>query len=104
MKLIIKTIILVTFPLLFSCQNNIVEGIQCADVEYYNPNTNTRSSYTLNVEVENNILTKIYWANGGWMDSDHFSPTELDENKSCSFKNDQGNQYEIQINGNPCDF
>jgi len=104
MKVIITTIILVIFSLLFSCQNNKDNGKYCADVEYYNPNTKTKSTYTLNVEVKNNKLTKIYWANGGWLDTDHFNSEELDENGWCSFTNDTGNQYEVQINDGSCNF
>ena len=104
MKSILTIITFTIFFLVFSCQNDKINGKYCADVEYYNPNTNTRTTYTLNVEVENNKLTKIYWTNGGWLDSDHFNPEELDKNGWCSFTNNQGNQYEVQINGDSCDF
>lgn len=80
------------------------DGEYCADVEYYNPNTGTRSSYTLNVEVENNELTLIHWPNGGWLDDSHFIPEELDGSGFCSFINDRGYQFEVQINGEPCNY
>lgn len=75
------------------------DGTYCADIDYYNSETGTRSSYTLNVEVENNEVTVIQWSNGGWLDSSHFSPEELDSDGNCSFTTYDGKQYDIQITG-----
>lgn len=80
------------------------DGTYCADVDYYNPDTGTNNTYTLNVEVENNELTVIHWPNGGWLDSTHFSPEELDSNGSCSFTTYEGKQFDIQITGSECSF
>lgn len=80
------------------------DGTYCAEVEYYNPNTGTRNTYTLNVEVENNELTIIHWPNGGWLDEDHFYPEELDSTGFCSFTSDKNYEYEIQITGSECSF
>ena len=78
------------------------DGTYCADVTYYNPNTGTRNTYTLAVEIEGNELVKIYWNNGGWLDEDHFYAQELDENGTCSFTSDKGYDYEIEITGKDC--
>lgn len=78
------------------------DGIYCADINYFNQETGTSSNYTLNVEVENNKLTKIYWPNGGWLDESHFNPEELNENGSCQFTSDKGYEYEIKITGSKC--
>lgn len=80
------------------------DGTYCADIDYYNSDTGTRSTYTLNVEVESNELTVIHWPNGGWLDSSHFSPEELDSSGSCSFTTYDGKQYDIQINGPECNY
>ncbi len=80
------------------------DGTYCADIDYYNPNTGTRSTYTLNVEVESNEVTVIQWPNGGWLDSTHFSPEELDSGGSCSFTAYDGKQYDVQITGQECSF
>lgn len=80
------------------------DGTYAADIDYYNPDTGTRSTYTLNVEVENNEVTVIQWSNGGWLDSTHFSPEELDSNGSCSFTDDRGNSYDIQITGSETSY
>ncbi len=78
------------------------DGTYCADVTYHNPNSGTTNRYTLNVEVEDNNLTKIYWGNGGWLDESHFSPEELDSQGYCSFTSDKGYEYNVQINGSEC--
>jgi hypothetical protein len=79
------------------------DGIYCAEISYFNPETGTSSNYTLNVEVENNEITKIYWPNGGQLDESHFIPEELDENGFCEFTSDKGYKYEIHIKGSRCD-
>lgn len=78
------------------------DGTYCADIDYYNPDTGTRSTYTLNVEVESNEVTEIHWPNGGWLDDSHFSPEALDSNGSCSFTSDKGYEYDVQITGPEC--
>lgn len=80
------------------------DGTYCAAIDYYNPNTGTQSTYTLNVEVENNEVTVIHWPNGGWLDSSHFSPEQLDSNGSCSYISFEGQQYDIQITGSECSY
>lgn len=78
------------------------DGTYCADVSYYNSNTGTSNSYSLNVEVENNELVRIQWPNGGWLDDSHFTPEELDKSGYCSFKSDKGYEYTVQITGSEC--
>lgn len=121
-KLLIISFVLLVFAMTTSCKDqqsssdeeSIVEsttnegayedGTYCAEVEYYNPNTGTRSTYSLNVEVENNELTLIHWPNGGWLDESHFTPVELDESGYCSFTSDRGYEYEVQITGPECSY
>lgn len=79
------------------------DGTYCADIDYYNPDTGTSSTYSLNVEVENNEVTVIKWPNGGWLDSSHFNSEELDSDGYCSFTTFDGKQYNIQITGSECD-
>jgi hypothetical protein len=78
------------------------DGTYCADVTYFNPNTSTLRTYTLNVEVEDNALTMINWPNGGWLDDSHFSPAKLDHDGSCKFTSDKSYEYKIKITGPPC--
>ncbi len=108
-----KAIVYLLIILLFSCTdssfsdtNNESEtkfdteeygdGTWCADVEYYNSNTGTRNTYTLDVEVENGELAQINWPNGGWLDESHFSPVDISDGE-CSFTSDKGYEYSITL-------
>lgn len=77
------------------------DGEYCADVEYYNPNTGTQSTYRLNIYVEDDELIEIYWPSGGWLDQDHFWSTDISDG-TCSFTSDQGYDYSVTIIGDAC--
>ena len=77
-------------------ENNISDGKYCAKIKYYNPNSGTNKTYKLFVEVENNLLTKIYWPNGGWLDESHFTPKEIIDDH-VFIESDNGYEYNIQI-------
>ena len=79
------------------------DGMYCATVEYYNPNTGTNNSYTLNIEIENDNLVTIHWPNGGWLDESHFISEDISSG-SCSFTSDKGNEYNVTILGQNCQF
>jgi hypothetical protein len=101
---------------LFSCSNmnkdyidgqtdeGFEDGTYCAEVNYYNPNTGTSSTYTLEVEVYNNEVVQINWNNGGWLDEDHFTASSLDEYGTCSFTSYNGYDYTVEIVGKNCSF
>lgn len=78
--------------------NGYSDDTYCAEVEYYNPNTGTRSNYILTVEVYNNEVTKINFPQG-WLDGDQYSSEELDENGECDIRTYRGYQYSIKIIG-----
>ncbi|WNM19123.1 hypothetical protein [Flavobacterium capsici] len=77
------------------------DGEYCAEIEYYNPERGTNSTYTLVVEIENNELTIIHWPNGGWLDSTHFMPPDISEGHA-SFTSDTGAEYNITIIDTDC--
>lgn len=79
------------------------DNTYCADVEYYNPDTGTRNTYTLNVDVESNEVVKINFSSG-WLDSSEFSSEALDSNGFCSITCFDGRQFDIQITGSECSF
>lgn len=85
------------YPIEGQTAEGFEDGTYCAEVDYYNPNTTTRSEYTLEVEVENNEIVKIYFGNGGWLDTDHFSPEVLDDNGTCTITSDRNYEYAIQL-------
>ncbi|SKC08027.1 hypothetical protein SAMN05660841_04085 [Sphingobacterium nematocida] len=72
------------------------DGTYCAEVEYYNPSTGTRNTYSLDVEVENGELTVIRWPNGGWLDESHFSPEDISSGE-CEFTSDKGYHYTVTL-------
>lgn len=79
------------------------DGSYCATVEFYNPNTMWRNTYTLSVEVEDNELARINWPNGGWLDKSHYNLEPFDEDGKVSFTSDAGYKYSVKLNEEgPC--
>lgn len=95
-----QTIITEGYPVEHSTAEKYEDGDYCATVEYYNSSTGNSSTYTLEVEIESGELVRINWPNGGWLDSSHFSPPEIDTDGSCSFSTYDGKDYDVQIDGN----
>lgn len=58
------------------------DGTYCAEVEYYNPETGTESTYTLPVEVEDDMVVKLSFPNGGWLDDTHFEPEYIEDGEA----------------------
>jgi len=73
------------------------DGTYSATVDYYNPETGYSATYTLDVEVEDNQVTIIYFPNDGYLDDDHIWPDYLDENGFVSIDSEDGKTYDIQI-------
>ena len=72
------------------------DGTYRAEIDYYNSETGTSSTYTLDIEVENGELTTIHWPNDGWLDESHFSPPDISDG-TASFESDSGYEYEVRI-------
>lgn len=73
------------------------DGTHSATVDYYNPETGYSQTYTLDVEVENCEVVQINFPKGGWLDLDHISPAELDENSTCTIDGEEGKTYKVKI-------
>jgi hypothetical protein len=73
------------------------DGIHTATVYYNNSETGHSATYTLDVEVEGNEVTTIYFESGGYLDSDHIQPDELDESGNVTIYGEGGKTYEVQI-------
>lgn len=73
------------------------DGTYTATVDYYNPETGYSATYTLDVEVEDNQVTIIYFPNDGYLDDDHIWPDYLDESGFVSIEGEDGKTYDIQI-------
>lgn len=86
----------------YSEEEGYEDGTYCAEVDYYYSETGTSSTYTLEVEIENNQLTVIKWPNGGWLDDSHFSTPDI-SNGEASFSSDRGVDYTVRIIGSEGD-
>lgn len=95
-----KKIVFVILAVLTSC--NPKRGKHCAEVEYYNPKTGKHSEYTLKVQVENEVLTKIYWENGGWLDESHFKAPNISDG-TATFTDDRGRKFEVELLNDDCE-
>jgi hypothetical protein len=73
------------------------DGTYSATVDYYNPETNYSNTYTLDVEVENCQVIQINFPNDGYLDEDHISAADLDEDGNASVDGENGKTYEVQI-------
>lgn len=78
-------------------EQGFADGTYSATVDYYNPETGYSATYTLDVEVENNEVTVIYFPNDGYLDEDHIWPDELDENGFVQIDGEDGKTYDVQI-------
>ena len=78
-------------------QSPFQDGTYNATVEYYNTETNYSNTYDLEVEVEDNYVTVIYFPNDGYLDEDHIYPAELDEEGYTAIEGEDGKTYEIYI-------
>jgi hypothetical protein len=74
------------------------DGAYEATVYYVNSETDYSATYTLEVEVESNEVTVIYFPNDGWLDDDHIWPDALDDSGYVYIEGEDGKSYEIQIN------
>lgn len=72
------------------------DGTYCAEVEYYNPNTGTRSTYDLDVDVESGDLIMLHWPNGGWLDETHFTPENISSGE-VEFTSDRDYRYTVTL-------
>jgi hypothetical protein len=79
-----------------SSKDLIEDGTHSANVEYTNPETGYSASYQLDVEVDDNFVTTIHFPSGGYLDSDHITPGELEDGHT-TVEGEDGKTYEIEI-------
>jgi len=81
-------------------------GEYCAEITYYNPNTDTTRVFYNYVETEEDDLIVVYWPNnGGRIDLDHMdNQVNIDSKGFAAFRNEDGYEYKIQIVGDKCHF
>ena len=73
------------------------DGNYSATVDYNNPETGYSATYTLDVEVQDCQVIQINFPNDGYLDEDHISYADIDEDGRASVDGEDGKTYEIQI-------
>ena len=73
------------------------DGTYSATVDYSNSETGYSATYTLDVEVQDCQVVQINFPNDGYLDEDHISIADLDENGNAYVDGEDGKSYEIQI-------
>lgn len=73
------------------------DGTYSSTVEYNNPETGYSATYTLDVDVEDCQVVQINFPNNGYLDLDHISAADIDEDGNANVDGENGKTYEIQI-------
>ena len=76
---------------------NFDNGTYSATVDYNNPETGYSTTYTLDVEVQDCQVIQINFPNGGYLDEDHISYANIDENGNAIVDGEEGKTYEVHI-------
>ncbi len=83
----------------YSSECRFDDGTYSATVDYYNPETGYSATYTLDVDVQNCQVVQINFSNDGYLDDDHISYADIDENGDASVEGENGKTYDIHIDG-----
>lgn len=78
-------------------EKTIADGTYLATVDYNNPETGYSATYTLNVEVQDGQVVQIDFPNGGYLDDDHITPADIDEDGNATVEGEDGKTYEVHI-------
>lgn len=73
------------------------DGTYSATVDYNNPETGYSATYTLDIEVEDCQVVQINFPNDGYLDEDHISYADVDEDGNASVDGEDGKTYGIHI-------
>lgn len=73
------------------------DGTYSATVDYHNPETGYSATYTLDVDVQDCQIVQINFPNDGYLDEDHISFADIDDDGNATVYGEDGKTYEIQI-------
>ena len=73
------------------------DGTYSASVDYHNPETGYYATYNLDVEVEDCQVVQINFPNDGYLDQDHISYADVDEDGNATVDVEDGKNYSIHI-------
>lgn len=80
-----------------SAECGLDDGTYSATVDYNNPETGYSATYTLDVDVQDCQVIQINFPNDGYLDLDHITAANIDENGSTTVDGENGKTYKIQI-------
>lgn len=72
-------------------------GTYSATVRYYKSESNSSTTHTLDVDVENCMVTEIHLPNNKCLDGDHIFNTTIDANGIAFIDGDNGWTYQVSI-------
>jgi hypothetical protein len=73
------------------------DGTYSATVDYDNPETGYSAKYTLDVDVRDCQVVQINFPNDGYLDDDHISYEDIDDDGTARVDGEDGKTYQIQI-------
>lgn len=73
------------------------DGSYSATVDYNNSETGYSATYTLDVEVSDCQIVQINFPNDGYLDDDHITNTDIEDDGTASVDGEDGKTYQIQI-------
>jgi hypothetical protein len=73
------------------------DGTYSATVDYNNPETGYSATYTLDVEVQDCQIVQINFPNDGYLDDNHISYADIDDEGNALVYGENGKTYEVQI-------
>ncbi|SUX45905.1 hypothetical protein [Chryseobacterium indoltheticum] len=73
------------------------DGTYSATVDYNNPETAYSATYTLDVDVRDCQVVQINFPNDGYLDDDHISYADIDDDGNANVDGEDGKTYQIQI-------
>jgi hypothetical protein len=73
------------------------DGTYSATVDYNNPETGYNATYILDVDVQDCQVIQINFPNDGYLDEDHISYADIDEDGTATVYGEDNKTYEIQI-------
>lgn len=73
------------------------DGTYSATVNYNNPETAYSATYTLDVDVRDCQVVQINFPNDGYLDDDHISYADIDDDGNADVDGENGKTYQIQI-------
>lgn len=73
------------------------DGTYSASVDYYNSETGYSATYNLEVEVQDCQIVQINFPNDGYLDEDHITFADIDENGEATVFGEDGKTYKITI-------